>query len=656
MLHLHLISHTVEQIYAMVLAFSLTFISLVLLTNGQYPLTYDELYSQGIQAYSSEDWQTCIESLENALNEFKLYRSVLTNCRLQCNRNISSLDSAGNDDPDLMFFDRVFKKAECLKKCKDEKLQARPERISEDVTKNFLQRVPYAYLQLAYFQTDEIIKAATATYTYLVTNPKDEMMQSNMNYYRDMIGSEADLLQDLELQLHQELYVKGRAAYRAENWPESIDYFEGALEEYYKSHDECQALCEGTHEHDDFEDLYISFATHYHTVLECQIKCEETLAIIDGYYHTDHVAAHYHYLQFAYYQVGEMDKAVACAVSYLLFVPGDEVMSKNMLFYEQLPDVDPAGFKPRSEARQYNTKIIVQRRMKRFADKMFGFSDNEEEAEYTKMSRETGEERKGDAEQFSMEIQNGEPEELAMENGKARYNNPELMQRSDDEQNLLSHFDMTNVNVILTEKELNGSERMAADGFATQKECETLMDLASEAQAGRVSSDAALSYLDLSERARQYVEAYFKLPSRLYFSYTHLVCRTAEPDSPRERQDLSHPIHADNCWLDEAGKCYKEPPAFTWRDYSAIMYLNSEFEGGEFIFAKFNKTIEASVEPKCGRLVSFSAGKENLHGVKAILEGRRCALALWFTLDKNHDEKDHLIARGILEKMHHDEL
>ena len=34
------------------------------------------------------------------------------------------------------------------------------------------------------------------------------------------------------------------------------------------------------------------------------------------------------------------------------------------------------------------------------------------------------------------------------------------------------------------------------------------------------------------------------------------------------REDLSHPVHSDNCVLDEAtGECNKVPPAYTWRDY-----------------------------------------------------------------------------------------
>lgn len=48
--------------------------------------------------------------------------------------------------------------------------------------------------------------------------------------------------------------------------------------------------------------------------------------------------------------------------------------------------------------------------------------------------------------------------------------------------------------------------------------------------------------------------------------------------------------------------------------------------------------IQVLVKPKCGRLVGFSAGKENMHGVKAVTKGLRCAVALWLTLDPNHSE------------------
>ena len=52
---------------------------------------------------------------------------------------------------------------------------------------------------------------------------------------------------------------------------------------------------------------------------------------------------------------------------------------------------------------------------------------------------------------------------------------------------------------------------------------------------------------------------------------------------------------------------------------------------------------QAEVRPKCGRLVAFSSGEENPHGVRAVTHGRRCAVALWFTFDVTSKEKVNLI-------------
>ena len=41
--------------------------------------------------------------------------------------------------------------------------------------------------------------------------------------------------------------------------------------------------------------------------------------------------------------------------------------------------------------------------------------------------------------------------------------------------------------------------------------------------------DAADLYLSAANRSRALVEEHFKLKSTLYFSFTHLVCRTAIP-------------------------------------------------------------------------------------------------------------------------------
>lgn len=52
----------------------------------------------------------------------------------------------------------------------------------------------------------------------------------------------------------------------------------------------------------------------------------------------------------------------------------------------------------------------------------------------------------------------------------------------------------------------------------------------------------------------------------------------------------------------------------------------------------FCRPLQASVKPKCGRMVGFSSGGENPHGVKAVTSGQRCAVALWFTLNPLYRE------------------
>uniref|UniRef100_A0A8B9GW19 procollagen-proline 3-dioxygenase n=1 Tax=Astyanax mexicanus TaxID=7994 RepID=A0A8B9GW19_ASTMX len=158
------------------------------------------------------------------------------------------------------------------------------------------------------------------------------------------------------------------------------------------------------------------------------------------------------------------------------------------------------------------------------------------------------------------------------------------------------------------------------------------------AQDGMVNQSDARLLHEIGERARILMHSYFRSHSALYFSYTHLVCRSAIPGHQDGRMDLSHPVHVDNCILEpETRQCWREAPAFTHRDLSAILYLNEDFEGGELFFTDRDaKTVTARVKPSCGRLVGFTSGPVNPHGVTAVTAGRRCALALWFTTEKHH--------------------
>lgn len=67
-------------------------------------------------------------------------------------------------------------------------------------------------------------------------------------------------------------------------------------------------------------------------------------------------------------------------------------------------------------------------------------------------------------------------------------------------------------------------------------------------------------------------------------------------------------------------------------DYSALLYLSThgdDFEGGKLAFV--DADADRIVRPVRGRLVTFSAGAENLHRVERVTEGTRYVFALWFT-------------------------
>lgn len=40
-----------------------------------------------------------------------------------------------------------------------------------------------------------------------------------------------------------------------------------------------------------------------------------------------------------------------------------------------------------------------------------------------------------------------------------------------------------------------------------------------------------------------------------------------------KRSDLSHPVHSDNCHIQNDGSCLKEEPAYVWRDYRWVWLM-----------------------------------------------------------------------------------
>ena len=92
---------------------------------------------------------------------------------------------------------------------------------------------------------------------------------------------------------------------------------------------------------------------------------------------------------------------------------------------------------------------------------------------------------------------------------------------------------------------------------------------------------------------------------------------------------------------------------------AGLLYLSTyevDFTGGRlrFLEDEFSDNVTEEVEPKTGRVVLFTSGKENFHYVERVTSGERFVLAFWFTCDpsrqfeifldgKKHQEFSHKV-------------
>jgi hypothetical protein len=84
------------------------------------------------------------------------------------------------------------------------------------------------------------------------------------------------------------------------------------------------------------------------------------------------------------------------------------------------------------------------------------------------------------------------------------------------------------------------------------------------------------------------------------------------------------PPHADNANPD--GSLH----AMAHRDFSGIVYLNDDYEGGEFYFT----ALDTVIKPKKGMLVAFTAGFYHEHAVLRVEGSQRLTMPFFLTFDR----------------------
>ncbi|XP_037534475.1 prolyl 3-hydroxylase 1 [Nematolebias whitei] len=641
--------------------------------------------------------------MEKALRNRAAVRGLKARCRLRC-ANHTALGEAGaglgvpvpgaGSVEDLGFFQKVLRRADCVNACETEKLgSSSVHQVSEEVELEFRKRTPYNYLQVAYFKINKLDKAVAAANTFFQANPDHSEMKQNLDYYRMMAGVQEEDFKDLETSPHMAEFLLGKRHYSDDSFGLAAEHFEAALEEYSIADKECRALCEGAYRFDGYTymeynaDLFQSMTDHYLQVLNCKQLCSVELASAAGRDKPfeDFLPSHFNYLQFSYYNSEKYEQAIECARTFLLFHPDDQVMNQNLNYYSAVLGEDKARtISARQTVKEYIQQSILEKELLYFGYEAFGltFVDPDTWTPEGVMPKKLRDKQKADREtaaRITEEIGNlmKEIETLVEEKKKDSSDLTKIL--APQEAGAVLYDD---IKVTMTSQQLNGSQRVLLDQVISSDECRELQRLSNVAalkgdgysgqpsphtpsemfqgvsvlkavklgQEGKVPLKSARLFLDLSEKVRKVLESYFSLDTPLYFSYSHLVCRSAIDEKAENRNDLSHPVHVDNCVLiPEINQCVQEPPAYTHRDYSAILYLNDDFEGGEFIFTELDaETVTAEVHPRCGRVVGFGAGKENPHGVRAVTKGQRCAVALWFTLNPAHEEKERIQAQEMM--------
>lgn len=329
----------------------------------------ESAYGYALEQYSAQNWAESIKYLELSL---RLHR-LLRDSEVFCSRNCSSV-SRDNDtlfpDSSLRVVRHILLRAACLKKCKADFPVFKLSYPRRDLLETFDERIPYRYIQYAYYQLNNLEKAVSAAHTFLKKNPKDPSLTKNMDYYKTLFDVEEYLI-DHEEQPYESLFLKSVMLYNSGDFSSSARYMELAITEFFEVYSLCLARCEGSYEILEFKDFYPTLADLFIDVLRCKVKCEEHLTPnVGGFFVEKFVATMYHYLQFSYYKLNDVKNAAPCAASYMLFDPNDQVMQQNVAyyrFYREQWGLKEEDFQPRPEALKYFNQTTKQKEMLKFA-------------------------------------------------------------------------------------------------------------------------------------------------------------------------------------------------------------------------------------------------------------------------------------------------
>jgi 2OG-Fe(II) oxygenase superfamily len=131
----------------------------------------------------------------------------------------------------------------------------------------------------------------------------------------------------------------------------------------------------------------------------------------------------------------------------------------------------------------------------------------------------------------------------------------------------------------------------------------------------RTDGELADHMLNAQRRAATLITDFYRLTQPIYADLLQIMSWPV---------GIHMPPHADNANPD--GSLH----AMAHRDFSAIVYLNDDYQGGEFYFT----ALDTLIKPKKGMLVAFTAGFYHEHAVLRVEGSQRSTMPFFLTFDR----------------------
>jgi leucine proline-enriched proteoglycan (leprecan) len=537
------------------------FLCLVLFCGRSMSALFDQPYAEGVAAYKDGDWTKTVSFMEDALKQYSSYSDTLETCVLKCGRKERSKPVDYPEDPDILWYHALIDLAACYKNCFDESGVDIADGVNYGLYNEFITGDPYNYLQMAHHKNGNNKAGSEIAAKFAGMNPLNEMAQRNIKYYDSV--SEGKVQPSFPE--YQELYETALQAYSKEDYGQMVEIMEKSLQSFLVELEICRQRCFGPLLRSGPLEYSTGMARHLLSLLECRGGCVEKLGKFprdtDDYF----LLSFFRYLHVGYFKVRNYKTALMSFLTQKrLSGASSEEIRSNELVYRNVTSLTQSDWKEREDVAEVIEDIETDHFMIYTLHQLMGKDP------FVDVTESEDEEDEMDQMLLDQDYINhpvGLKEELK----------PVILERNDS------------------------FERIVSDGFLDKKQCRELMQLArigtegdgynrpsphtkhekfegltilaaaKAAKSGNTTTKLARLYFDACESVRSYLEQHFKLTSHLFFSYSHLVCRTAK-DGVQNRDDLSHPVHSDNCVLDaRTGECNKIPPAYTWRDYRYCM-------------------------------------------------------------------------------------